>query len=239
MILTTLALGALLGVQHAMEADHIAAVASLASGKTSRSSIVRHGLFWGAGHSAMLLLAGGGALLLSETIPDLMAARIEFVVGVMLVLLGASVIYRMWRDRVHFHRHNHQNGTAHLHAHSHRSEQIAHALSAHDHRHAQAIPWRTFAIGLVHGLAGSAALIVLIAATLESPLWGLIYIVLFGMGSILGMLLVSVAFALPLRFSAKSLTWAGGGAQFCIGLVTCAIGLHILYQKAGTIGLSI
>lgn len=239
MILTTLALGALLGVQHAMEADHIAAVASLASGKTSRSSIVHHGLFWGAGHSAMLLLIGGGALLLSETVPDLMAARIEFVVGVMLVLLGASVIYRLWRDRVHFHHHNHLGGNTHLHAHSHRSERFDHAQSAHDHRHVKAIPWRTFVIGLVHGLAGSAALIVLTAATLDSPLWGLLYIVLFGIGSILGMLLVSTAIALPLRFSARSLTWASGGAQFCTGLVTCAIGMHILYQKAGTIGLSI
>lgn len=236
MILTTLALGALLGVQHAMEADHIAAVASLASGRTNRRTIVRQGLFWGAGHSATLLLVGGGALLLSETIPELMAARLEFIVGVMLVLLGASVMYRLWRDRVHFHHHRHRGGNSHLHAHSHRSERIVHTLSEHDHRHAQAIPWRTFAIGLIHGLAGSAALIVLTAATLESPLWGILYIGLFGIGSILGMLLVSAAIAFPMSFSARWLTAANQGLQLSIGVLTCAVGVVIAYDKAVVMG---
>src|SRR3979411_60428 len=116
-----LGLGFLLGMQHALEADHIAAVSSIAARRTDVSDIVKHGLTWGLGHTVTLFIFAGAAILLGQAIPESLA---EPAVGIMLVGLGAHVLWRLWRDRVHFHRHRHGDGTEHLHVHSHVNEAI-------------------------------------------------------------------------------------------------------------------
>lgn len=228
MIISTLALGFLIGMQHATEVDHVAAVCSIASRKSSISSISRHGLFWGIGHTLTLLAVAGSCLVLRTTVPESMANQLEFAVGVMLVGLGVHVLYRVWRDKVHFHSHSHRHGERHLHAHSHRQDKCAHAQSRHEHLHSEGLPWRTLAVGLMHGMAGSAALIVMTAATLTSPWWGVAYILVFGIGTAAGMAALSAVIAAPITLTARSLTYANRGLQMAIGLFTFGVGLKIL-----------
>ena len=225
-----LGLGFLLGMQHALEADHIAAVSSIAARRSSVGDIVRHGLTWGFGHTLTLFAFAGAAILLGQAIPEHLERPLEAAVGVMLVGLGAHVLWRLWRDRVHFHGHRHGDGPAHLHAHSHAGGQLAYRDSAHAHRHG--IRWRTLLVGLMHGMAGSAALVVLAASQAGSATVGLFYILLFGIGSMLGMGALSTVIAVPIAASAKWLTWANRGLQFAVGLVTIGIGAMTIYGTA-------
>jgi uncharacterized membrane protein HdeD (DUF308 family) len=142
----------------------------------------------------------------------------------MLVGLGAHVLWRLWRDRVHFHRHDHGDGQVHIHAHSHAGETAAHARGAL-HVHAHGFRWRTLLVGLMHGMAGSAALFVLAVSQASSPAVGLGYVALFGIGSMVGMAALSTAIAVPLAVSARWLTWANRGLQGIVGVVTVAIGI--------------
>jgi hypothetical protein len=222
-MLAILGLGFLLGMQHALEADHIAAVSSIAARRTHVGDIVRHGLTWGVGHTLTLFIFAGAAILLGRAIPETVARPIEAAVGLMLIGLGANVLWRLWRDRVHFHRHGHGDGTVHFHAHSHAGEVAPHALAAHRHEHG--IRWRTLLVGLMHGMAGSAALLVLTVSQASSPVVGLGYVALFGVGSMIGMGALSTLIAVPLAVSARWLTWANRMLQGAVGAVTIAIGI--------------
>jgi hypothetical protein len=223
-----LGIGFLLGMQHALEADHIAAVSSIAARRTDIRDIVKHGLTWGLGHALTLFVFAGAAILLGQAIPEQLARPLEAAVGVMLVGLGAHVFWRLWRDRVHFHRHRHGDGTEHLHVHSHVNEAIPHPKSAHLHQHG--FRWRTLFVGLMHGMAGSAALLVLAISQIASAAYGMFYILLFGIGSMFGMGALSIVIAIPLAASAKWLTWANRGLQGGVGAVTIAIGAMTIYS---------
>jgi ABC-type nickel/cobalt efflux system permease component RcnA len=225
-----LGLGFLLGMQHALEADHIAAVSSIAARRTGVREIVKHGLTWGLGHTITLFAFAGAAMLLGQAIPARVSEPAEFAVGVMLVGLGAHVLWRLWRDRVHVHVHRHGDGVVHLHVHSHAGETRPHRESDHAHRHG--FRWRTLLVGLMHGVAGSAALLVLAATQAASPLFGLLYLLLFGIGSMLGMGLLSAAIAVPLAASARWLTWANRALQGAVGIVTIAIGAATIHATA-------
>src|SRR5260370_1598458 len=100
-----LGLGFLLGMQHALEADHIAAVSSIAVRRTDVGDIVKHGLTWGFGHTLTLFAFAGAAILLGSAIPEHLARPLETAVGIMLLGLGAHVLWRLWRGPLHFHTH--------------------------------------------------------------------------------------------------------------------------------------
>jgi ABC-type nickel/cobalt efflux system permease component RcnA len=225
-----LGLGFLLGMQHALEADHIAAVSSIAARRSRIGDIVKHGLTWGLGHTLTLFAFAGAALLLGQAIPEDIARPMETAVGIMLVGLGAHVLWRLWRDRVHFHKHGHADGTVHIHAHSHANETVAHERAAHVHAHG--FRWRTLLVGLMHGMAGSAALLVLAVSQASSPAAGLGYVALFGVGSMIGMGALSTVIAVPLAVSARWLTVANRGLQGAIGVVTIAIGVTTIIETA-------
>jgi len=218
-----LGLGFLLGMQHALEADHIAAVSSIAARRSHVGDIVKHGLTWGLGHTMTLFVFAGAAILLGHAIPEHLARPLETAVGIMLVGLGAHVLWRLWRDRVHFHAHGHGDGTVHIHAHSHAGETRVHARAPHIHGHG--FRWRTLLVGLMHGMAGSAALLVLAVSQAASAAAGLAYVALFGIGSMIGMGALSTVIAVPLVLSARWLTWANSSLQGAVGLVTIAIGV--------------
>jgi high-affinity nickel permease len=224
-----LSLGFLLGMQHALEADHIAAVSSIAARRSDIRDIVKHGLTWGLGHTLTLFIFAGAAILLGHAIPDTFARPIETAVGVMLIGLGAHVLWRLWRDRVHFHSHRHGDGTRHIHLHSHAGEATAHAASAHAHVHANSFRWRTLLVGLMHGMAGSAALLVLAVSQAARPATAVAYVLLFGLGSMLGMGALSAVIAVPLAVSARWLTWANRGLQGAVGVVTIAVGVGTVW----------
>jgi len=225
--LSVLFLGLLLGIRHATEADHLAAVASLATRSRGLRGTVSQGVAWGLGHTLTLLAVGGACLLVRATIPPRVAAMLEGAVGLMLLYLGADVLLRWRRRRLHVHVHRHADGTVHLHVHGHAPGE-AHG-EPHEHPHAHG---RALLVGLVHGLAGSAALLLVTLSTLSSAWLGLAYIAVFGAGSILGMAALSAVIALPLRSGSAGRMLSGwhDGLEAAIGLSTLAIGAWVLYH---------
>ena len=231
-MVSLLLIGLLFGMRHALEADHVAAVASMVNGEQSLSQAMRQGGMWGLGHTITLFIFGSVVIWMDAGIPEKVASGLEAAVGIMLVGLGLDVIRRLRRRRIHFHRHRHQDGSAHFHAHSHSGEPHGqHARSSHDHTHPQGFPLRALVVGLMHGMAGSAALIALTLGMAQSPVQGLLYILLYGIGSMLGMALLSVAISVPLRLSARRLTWAYGGFQAALGTASCSLGVIIIYEN--------
>jgi high-affinity nickel permease len=225
-MLGILGLGFLLGMQHALEADHVAAVSSIASRRSEVGDIVKHGLTWGLGHTLTLFAFAGAAIVLGHAMPETLTQPLETAVGIMLVGLGAHVLWRLWRDRVHVHAHRHGDGTVHLHVHSHSGETTPHQTTVHAHAHG--FRWRTLLVGLMHGMAGSAALLVLAVSQAPSAVTGLAYVALFGIGSMIGMGALSTVIAVPIAISARWLTFANRGLQGTVGLVTIAIGLKTI-----------
>ena len=231
-MLTILALGFLIGIRHAFEPDHVAAVASLATRATSLKQAARQGAAWGLGHTITLFIVCTVVMALDTAIAERVAGYLEAAVGVMLMALGLDVLRRLWRDRVHFHAHSHAGGITHFHAHSHKGEAAAaHNDKRHDHDHEQArqFPFRALAVSLMHGMAGSAALIVLAAQAVQSVWLGLAYVALFGVGSIVGMAVFSAVICVPMK-NAKTLTWAHNGLQLAVGVGTALLGASTVYQ---------
>jgi cytochrome c biogenesis protein CcdA len=213
-VIAFLTWGLLVGLQHALEPDHLAAMGSLASRHRSPGTA---GLFWGIGHAIPLVLLGGAALLAHATIPESFATLAEMAVGIMLVVLGGRLLYRLWRDRVHIHVHRHADGTIHAHAHSHKhgEEHEAHAHGA------------SFLVGVTHGLAGSAALVVVAAAAAPSAWSGIGFVAVFSLGAAMGMAALGAIVSVPAR-----LGWLPErGFRFvhlAVGCATVALGLRIL-----------
>ncbi|SRR5581483_8028097 len=224
-MIAVLVLGFLMGMRHALEADHLAAVASLATRGTSVGAGVLRGAAWGLGHSITVIAVGGACLLLGSAVPPGLARVLEAAVGVMLLALGAQVFRRMRRERIHVHVHRHGDGTVHLHAHRHAPGE-PHGPE-HHHRHA-GFPLRALLVGLVHGMAGSAALVLLLLPGLGSRWLGLVYLAMFGLGSILGMAALSAVVALPFRISARRFGGALRALEAAVGLAAIGIGLRVL-----------
>jgi hypothetical protein len=221
---SVLLIGFLLGIRHATDPDHLAAVATLAIRHRSLSQSLRQGVAWGIGHAVVLLVVGGLVLALGASIPPGAAIVLELTVGGMLIALGVDVLRRLARERIHVHVHTHETGIRHLHAHGHR---VGHSHGAvhHEHAHTGALPWRALAIGMTHGMAGSAGLVVLSLGAVQSWKTGVAFIALFGAGSTIGMATLSMAIAIPLRLTAAHLGRLFNGLAAMIGGLSCALGL--------------
>ena len=228
-----LLIGLFIGMRHALEADHVAAVASLVSRKQSLAHTIRQGSVWGLGHTITLFLIGSAVIFMDTTMPEQLAKGLEAAVGVMLILLGIDVLRRVIRDKIHFHSHCHDDGDCHFHAHSHIGEsRDKHDASRHDHEHPEGFPLRALMVGLMHGMAGSAVVILLALQTITTPLQGMLYILVFGIGSMLGMALLSVVISIPMRLSANKLTWAHNSFQLLVGTLTIGLGVLVLYENS-------
>jgi sulfite exporter TauE/SafE len=220
-VLAALFFGFLLGIKHALDADHIVAVTTIVSrsGSLLRSAIV--GLSWGLGHTLTLFAAGLAVLVFRLTIPDKLSLGMEFAVGVMLVLLGAPLVWQLLKKKHHLHMHQHGE-SSHIHSHSHEE------TPEHEHKHIR----RPLLMGMIHGLAGSGVLTLLVLNTMSSVGQGLVFLLVFGVGSILGMVLFSGAIGLPFRFisgrSRQLSIWLRGAA----GSVSVVLGLVIMWQIA-------
>ncbi len=213
-VFSILLVGLLLGMKHATEADHLAAVATLATRQASLVQTLRQGVAWGVGHTLSLMLFGGAVFMLGQAISPSLGQALETAVGIMLIALGADVLRRLIVERIHF--------------------------RVHSDQHARRWPLRAIAVGMMHGLAGSAALVMLSLKSLPSWSIGLGYIVVFGLGSIVGMALLSVAMALPLRLSAPRLLGLHRSMSGLVGLFSCALGgymvVEIGYLRAALFG---
>lgn len=196
-------LGFAIGFRHALDPDHLVAISTIVSGNNSivRSSVA--GALWGFGHTASLFICGAIVLALQLRVPESFAAAAETAVAIMLVLLGIHALWRAMRSsRLHVHVHTH-DGSRHMHL----------------------IGFRSFLVGMVHGLAGTGALMVLVIAAAPSFVAGSIYILIFGIGSIGGMLLLSSLISIPFVLSARFFRVFHDGLQFLTALVSIALGL--------------
>jgi cytochrome c biogenesis protein CcdA len=234
-VITTVVLfGVLFGLQHALEADHLAAVATLVARESDTRRVVRQGAFWGLGHSLTLLLFGGAVMVVGIVLPDRWVHGLEGAVGAMLVLLGADLLRRLRREAIHFHVHEHPAPaaapTTHFHAHSHRGESQPHNRARHQHEH-RPIPLRALLVGMVHGLAGSAALVLLTLQQVGSPWSGLLYVLLFGLGSVCGMAALSWAISVPMRLSARHLTRAHRWLNVGVAIFSVGLGMNIVASQ--------
>lgn len=225
---SVLLLGFVIGLRHAIEADHVAAVASLTSRSKSLSAAAKLAAAWGLGHTLMLFAVGTVVIVLDSGMPERIAQYLELGVGVMLVWLGVDVLRRLIRERIHFHSHRHDGDAAHFHAHSHAGEGT-HRGSPHDHSHAT-MRSRAFVVGLMHGMAGSAALIFLTLGQFESVWPAILYMALFALGTMMGMALLSVAISLPLQKLARSITWAHNALNAVTGTATVGFGCWLIYD---------
>jgi len=227
--ISVLLVGFMIGLRHALEADHVAAVASIMIQKQGKSAALRHGAVWGLGHTVTLFFFGTVALLVETLIPEYMASVLECAVGFMLLYLGLDVLWRMSRTGIHFHVHKH-HGKRHLHAHQHDSELVHTDVSAHQHKHKSPFPVRTLMVGIMHGMAGSAALVVLTLNAAQNLWLGMGYMLLFGVGSIAGMALLSVVISIPFNLSSKRIERLIGYLQLGIGMGTSGLGGFIVFN---------
>lgn len=220
-MLGSLLLGLLLGMKHALEADHLAAVASLATRASSVTDRVRLAGLWGLGHTGAILAMGVAVLALGLALPQELAHAFEGLVGIMLIGLGADVLRRLRSHRVHFHAHRHDDGTLHFHAHAHAPAAV-HRPADHVHEHPPAA--RALLVGGVHGLAGSAALLLVPLGAARDVADAVAWLALFGIGSIVGMCALSLAVALPLRRLSHGLASASRVVEGVVGVATIVLG---------------
>ncbi len=228
--LSLLALGFVVGLAHALDADHVAAVAAMMSSGGSRRSMVARGMAWGIGHTLALFAICSTVVLLGLTISGRIEASLEFVVGVMIVFLGARVFWKLRRERVHIHIHEH-DGDAHLHAHSHAGEHSDHFRSAHDHTHALRALAPSMGVGLVHGAAGSAGLLVLIVASAPSAGQAMLAFAIFGIGSMLGMAALTGIASYPLGYIHRSAVWMRTSLAVAIGALALFVGGSVILDS--------
>ncbi len=255
--LAVAALGFFLGMRHATDPDHVVAVTTIVSRHRSVKGAALVGAVWGVGHTITLLVVGGGIVLFGWVIPPRLGLSLELSVGVMLIVLGAVNLASFMKrlpDRNasveslgdHGHVHVQQHGHSHAHphgdyVHTHAHE---HAPERHPHdpqrtplgwldRHLGALSGyqlvRPLVVGVVHGLAGSAAVALLVLATIPDPTWAVLYLGVFGVGTIVGMMLVTAVLGIPFA--------AGGqraplhrGIRFAAGAISLCFGLFIAYE---------
>ena len=239
-VFALLALGLVFGLKHATEVDHVVAVSTIVSEHRNvlRSALV--GGLWGVGHTASLILVGVLVLVFRVAIPQRVANWLEFGVALMIIALGLLAIMRVLRKRadIHLHRHSH-DGQSHVHVHFHEhgtehASAVSSDASSLRHSHAIArIGFKPLLVGAMHGLAGSAALTLLVLTQIQSISLGLLYLGLFGLGSTAGMLLMSGLIGLPFALSARRLTSINYGLQTAAGTLSIAFGLWYAFAVSG------
>jgi hypothetical protein len=247
-------LGLLLGMRHATDPDHVIAVTTILSRERRLSVAARIGVVWGLGHTITVLIVGAAIIVFKIAIPTRLGLAMEFAVAIVLILLGvgaAASLVRKGASRmrgkssrpeglhVHAHAHTH-DGAMHAHPHVHLSahSEVDDAMH-HDHRIAtDASPsfavrrplLRSFAVGLVHGLAGSAAIALLVLSAIPQPLWATLYLAIFCVGTIIGMALITTAIATPFMVVSRQASWIRQTLVTGSGLLSFSFGLFLAYQ---------
>ena len=242
-IVSLLLLGLVLGMRHATDADHIVAIATIVSRQRTMRGSMLIGAAWGIGHTITVMAVGGAIILFGAVIPPWLGLSMEFAVGLMLVVLGVVTLTGLGRGvgrRGGAHDHVHSHGDyVHRHPHGHRPGDHGHAdeatpLAVLDRSWLGGLrvyQWlRPFAVGLVHGLAGSAAIALLVVTIIREPMLAVAYLFLFGIGTIGGMMLITLLLVVPFALTAVNLprfNWQLGVAS---GLISFAFGLFLVYD---------
>lgn len=222
--LGVLIIGLVLGLRHALDTDHIAAVATIVSERKNWFSSLLIGGLWGVGHTASLLFAGAAVILMRFDIGRY-EKPLEFCVALMLIGLGVNALYKLARGgRIHVHEHSHA-GHTHAHPHLHDDKQEP----AHSH-HGLKLGLRPLIIGMIHGLAGSAALMLAVLATIKSTALAFGYIIIFGAGSIGGMMVMSLILSLPIHLTAGHFAKTNLAVRALAGCFSLGFGLFMVYE---------
>lgn len=219
--------GFLLGLKHATEADHLAAVAAMVSERRNLFSASLIGAVWGFGHTLALLFAGVLVFLFKVEISEETAHVLEKCVGVMIILLGVNALWKLFRGETAIHAHAHYHGKRkHTHLHVHRAAE----KDSENSHHGLEISWRSLAVGAFHGLAGSAALMLLIVPTISSAALALFYIAAFGIGSIGGMILMSFLLGLPFHLTTRNFGKFNYGLRVFAALFGILFGFYYIFE---------
>ncbi len=235
-VLAVLGLGLVFGLKHATEVDHVIAVSTIVSEHRNLWRVALVGGLWGVGHTASLMAVGVIVLSLRIAVPERIANFMEFGVALMILGLGASALARALRRRAPVHVHQHHHGSvAHSHPHFRGLDS-----EPHEGPHAHAVTrigFKPLLIGAMHGLAGSASVTLLVLTQIDLVLIGLAYLVIFGIGSIVGMLLMSSLVGLPFALSARKLTGMHYGLQATVSMLSIGFGCWYAYETGIANGL--
>ena len=226
-IVAVLSIGLVFGLKHATEVDHVVAISTIVSQHKNVFLSALVGALWGAGHTVSLLVIAAIVLTLRVAIPETVSGWLEFGVALMIIGLGISALWRALRKNgeVHVHQHSH-DGLSHTHVHFHEKEtRHQPALHAHHSHAVSRIGWKPVLIGMMHGLAGSGALTLLVLTQISSSLIGFLYVGTFGLGSIVGMLLMSGIIGLPFALASKKLTHVHQGIQTVAAVLSICFGV--------------
>src|ERR1700676_3486300 len=218
-VLAILFIGFFLGMRHATDPDHVIAVSTIVSRERSFTKAGLIGALWGLGHTITIVLVGAGIILFNLVIPARIGLTMEFTVGLMLILLGLLNLSGATKriSEKYFHGHTHELGEP---PHIHKSSAKLGAFHA----------LRPLCIGIVHGLAGSAAVALLVLTTIHEPRWAVLYLLIFGLGTIAGMMLITAAMALPFSYGSTRFLWFNRGLVTGSGLLSLGFGLFMIYQ---------
>jgi hypothetical protein len=248
--LAILTIGLFLGMRHATDPDHVIAVSTIVSRERSIAKAGLIGILWGCGHTLTIVAVGAGIILFGFVIPVRVGLTMEFSVGLMLILLGVLNLTgamkwlseklspahpRVTGEHAHLHEHD-----SHMHFHWH-----SHAAAEEHHGDSLSVPsklrglferlglfqvLRPLLVGIVHGLAGSAAVALLVLSTIRDPKWAVLYLLIFGVGTITGMMLITAALALPFSFAGYKFAWLNRSLVTGSGFLSLAFGLFVCYQ---------
>ena len=203
-LFSILALGFFLGMRHATDSDHVVAVTTIVSQQRRVSSAALTGISWGIGHSITLLIVGAVIILFGVVVPERLGMSLEFCVALMLVLLGLLNLGGFRRSQKEAHEHS--------------------------HRHGSHLRFRPVVVGAVHGLAGSAAVALLILPVIRGPVWAILYLLIFAAGTIAGMMLITAIIAVPITYSANRFQSFKRYIGAATGAFSMAFGLFLVYQ---------
>ncbi|MFY9562550.1 MAG: high-affinity nickel-transport family protein [Terriglobales bacterium] len=242
-LFSIIAVGVFLGMRHATDPDHVIAVSTIVSRQPSLARAALIGAFWGLGHTVTIFVVGTAIILFNLSIPARIGLSMELSVGIMLIVLGILNVVSFFRSLPEALTHTHEGNTVHSHHHSHgdyvHRHPHGHQPEVHPHRPDQTpVAFldrvlatsglyqhvRPLAVGIVHGLAGSAAVALLVLATIRNPQWAIAYLLVFGVGTIAGMMVITMSLASALKVvGARRLAMASG-------LLSLAFGFVVVYQ---------